>query len=346
MLNRLYYYIRPILPRSLQIFLRRQVIYHRRRLSRDIWPIDPGAGTPPDGWPGWPDHKQFALVLQHDVDTLKGHNRCYQLMALEQDLGFRSSFNFVPERYKVEPKLRERLAAEGFEVGVHGLKHDGRLFASRRIFQERAIRINRYLKEWNTSGFSSPSMHHNLDWMHDLKITHATTTFDTDPFEPQPDGVSTIFPFTVYKKPAHDPARPVKSRQNSEANLTGASSPPRFPASRLSGFPASPRPSFFIELPYTLPQDFTLFIILREKNIDIWKHKLDWIARKGGMVLLNSHPDYMNFNGGKLGREEYPAQYYAELLTYVKEKYEAKYWNVLPSRIARFWSTLPGTAQV
>ena len=45
---------------------------------------------------------------------------------------------------------------------------------------------------------------------------------------------------------------------------------------------------------------------MKEKNIDIWKQKLDWIAENGGMALVNAHPDYMNFDGGKLGIEEYP----------------------------------------
>jgi hypothetical protein len=42
----------------------------------------------------------------------------------------------------------------------------------------------------------------------------------------------------------------------------------------------------YVELPYTLPQDSTLFLVLRELNNDIWKHKLDWIAMNGGMALV------------------------------------------------------------
>ena len=41
-----------------------------------------------------------------------------------------------------------------------------------------------------------------------------------------------------------------------------------------------------------------LFILMKEKNIDIWKQKLDWISEHSGMALLNTHPDYMNFDGG------------------------------------------------
>jgi hypothetical protein len=53
------------------------------------------------------------------------------------------------------------------------------------------------------------------------------------------------------------------------------------------------------------------------------------------MALLNTHPDYMNFDG-KPGIEEYPASYYEEFLDYIKSKYEGLYWHALPKDIARF----------
>jgi hypothetical protein len=81
---------------------------------------------------------------------------------------------------------------------------------------------------------------------------------------------------------------------------------------------------------------------MKEKNIDIWKQKLDWIAEKGGMALVNTHPDYINFKGNELGREEYPIHYYAELLIYLKTKYQDQYWHALPREMAAFcreWAT-------
>jgi hypothetical protein len=95
-----------------------------------------------------------------------------------------------------------------------------------------------------------------------------------------------------------------------------------------------------VELPYTLPQDFTLFVLMGEKNIDIWKKKLDWIAKCGGMALINTHPDYMNFGGGRLGIEEYPASYYTDFLQYVEARYAGKYWHALPRDMARWWSLI------
>ena len=126
--------------------------------------------------------------------------------------------------------------------------------------------------------------------------------FDTDPFEPQAyDGVNTIFPFWV--------------RGNS---ATGG----------------------YVELPYTLPQDFTLFVLMKQENIDIWKQKLDWIARKGGMALVVAHPDYMNFDGGNSGLEEYPVDYYSGFLNYINARYQGQYWQALPREVASYYRSV------
>ena len=148
--------------------------------------------------------------------------------------------------------------------------------------------------KWKSRGFSSPSMLRNLDWLKSLNIAYTTSTFDTDPFEPQPEASRTIFPFWV----------------GDDAYSTG-----------------------YFELPYTLPQDHLLFVILQEKNIDIWKKKLDWIADKGGMALLNTHSDYMQFSNDKPGLEEYPISFYLEFLQYVSDKYADKHWNTLPGEV-------------
>lgn len=297
-INRVYYHIKPIIPRSLQILLRRQIVLRKRKLHKHVWPIDERAGEKPANWNGWPEQKKFAFVIMHDVDTEVGHRKCRELMRIDEEMGFHSSFNFVPERYAVSPELRRDLVQRGFEVGVHGLKHDGKLFLSREKWPQFAARINNYLKEWGSSGFVSPSMHRKLDWMHDLSIEYDASSFDTDPFEPQPEGVSTIFPF------------------------------------RVSGVNGQPG---YVELPYTLSQDFTLYVLMNEQNIDIWKKKLDWIASRGGMALFISHPDYMNFTKNKCRLGEYPMHFYREFLEYVKEQYKGVYWNALPREMARFW---------
>ena len=196
--RRLYYLVKPFFSRRVQIAFRR---FHAHRVLRhcgNSWPINPAAGRTPDGWPGWPGGKQFGLVLTHDVEGRRGVERVRQLAELEMELGFRSSFNFVPEGgYAVPAELRTWLTENGFEVGVQDLHHDAKLYRSRKHFVESAARINRYMKEWDAVGFRSAFMLHKLDWLHDLHILYDASTFDTDPFEPQPDGMETIFPFWV-----------------------------------------------------------------------------------------------------------------------------------------------------
>lgn len=283
----------------MQISLRRMLLKRKMHVHKDIWPINPNAATPPMQWRGWPESKKFALVLTHDVESAKGLSKCREVMALEEELGFRSSFNFVAGDYEVPPDLIQEMKNRGFEVGLHGLHHNGNLFRSRKIFTEHANKIKQFSKKWEAVGFRSPSMYHNLEWLHELNVEYDASTFDTDPFEPQPDDAGTIFPFWVAGK-------------NGEQG--------------------------YVELPYTLPQDFLLYVLMQEKSIEIWKRKLDWLAEMGGMALFITHTDYMNFSQNKLQEDQFPAEYYREFLTHIKKRYENRYWHALPREIARFWS--------
>ena len=73
-----------------------------------------------------------------------------------------------------------------------------------------------------------------------------------------------------------------------------------------------------------------------KENIGIWKKKIDWIVQNGGMVLVNVHPDYVNFSQNKNGIEEFSKIQYVELLKYIKSKYKEQYWNPLPKELAEY----------
>lgn len=298
LLSKAYYACKFLVPRRLQIQLRRYYVNRIGLLHAKDWPVDQNAGKSPEGWTGWPNEKKFALVLTHDVESARSLDKCYELAKLEERLGFRSSFNFVAGDYPVPAALREHLTDRGFEIGIHGLHHDNNPFRSEAVFRKQAVEINQALKECGAVGFRSPSMYHDLEMLHHLDIEYDASTFDTDPFEPQPDGMSTIFPFCV---PGRD------GRKG------------------------------YVELPYTLPQDFLLFVLMQQKNIELWKTKLDWIADQGGMALFITHPGYMCFNGTP-GYDEYPAKYYEEFLEYIKSRYEGEYWHALPREVARIWA--------
>ena len=145
----------------------------------------------------WPGGKNFTVVLTHDIETTEGQSFVRKVADLEENLGFRSSFNFVPDRYKLDHHLINELCERGFEVGLHGLKHDGKLFSSENTFKKRSLAINSYLKELNAVGFRSPLMHRNPEWMQALNIEYDLSFFDTDPYEPMPGGCMTIWPYTI-----------------------------------------------------------------------------------------------------------------------------------------------------
>jgi hypothetical protein len=211
--KRLYYICKPALPRALTYFLRR---IHRLRAQAEFrlgWPIEDRyarflweamrqllIATGQDSLPFthfWPKRKRFALVLTHDVETDKGQSYVRAVADLDESLGFRSSFNFVPERYPLDTGLMQELRQRGFEVGVHGLNHDGKLFSSYTEFKRRAERINHHLRALGAVGFRSPLTHRHPEWMQALDIEYDLSFFDTDPLEAMPGGVMSIWPFTI-----------------------------------------------------------------------------------------------------------------------------------------------------
>jgi hypothetical protein len=79
----------------------------------EICPIMPGSERSPGNWRGWPGGQKFAFVLAHDIESRAGLDNCRSVMQLEMELGFRSSFNFVPEGdYLVPADGRNSLAAD------------------------------------------------------------------------------------------------------------------------------------------------------------------------------------------------------------------------------------------
>lgn len=281
-----------------QIFLRKTISLIKKQLYSNIWPIDYTAKKKPDNWKGWPDNKKFAFIVSHDVEGIDGYKKVKNLVEVDKSFNLKSSINFVPLKYNIEKELIDFLISEGFEINPHGLYHDGKLFFSKRIFNNRVKKINYFINEWGSKGFFAPSTIRNFEWIHELNIEYDASTFDTDPFEPQPDGLKTIFPVIIYNKK---------------------------------------RTHFYVEIPYTLPQDSTLFIIMKEKNIDIWKKKIDWLVENNGLIFLRTHPDYINFDNLTVNISEYPVKYYKEVLEYITTKYKDQFWHVLPKDLATFW---------
>lgn len=213
--RRLYYQVRPFLPPAARAQLRRmflgrgdappdsllrwpvedRYVAFQRRTMRELLRVKGVESLSHVAF--WPGGATSALVLTHDVESATGQEFIRELATLEEGHGVRSSFNFVPELYPVDRALMGELRERGFEVGVHGLTHDGRLFASERRFRAAAPKINRYFGEWAATGFRSPMTHRHPEWMQALDMEYDLSFFDTDPFEPIGGGTMSIWPFSI-----------------------------------------------------------------------------------------------------------------------------------------------------
>jgi len=296
-LRDVFYIIKPIIPKATQIKLRKKYLYFQKKSKCPSWPIDL---TLYDTYKKgleiifkftnlleipyinfWPNKKDFSFILTHGVETREGQNNIFKVKEVEQELGFRSSWYFVPEKYRIDEILVHNLINEGFEVGIHGLKHDGRLFKNKKIFLNRAPKINYYLKKYRCLGFASPSTFRNINFMQNFNIKYDLSFFDSDIFEPQAGGCLSLHPFHLGN---------------------------------------------FIELPLTMPQDHTLFYLLGERDGSIWVNKMKVIKKLKGMVLLNTHPDYLINNNLII---------YKEFLQ--KMKNESDCWHALAKEVADWW---------
>jgi hypothetical protein len=206
-----YYAIKPMMPREAQLALRR--VYARRQARRRFpaWPIEArlvdelksrfraelrrtGAGRVPFV-NFWPEHKRFAFILTHDVEDTEGVENIPRLLEVERRYGVRSSWNFVADDYPIEPGVFAAIREAGCEIGLHGLHHDGLLFADRSSFEGQLPRIRSVMRDWGAVGFRSPATHREASWMHELRCLYDTSFPDTDPFEPQPGGCCSIWPY-------------------------------------------------------------------------------------------------------------------------------------------------------
>lgn len=85
----------------------------------------------------------------------------------------------------------------------------------------------------------------------------------------------------------------------------------------------------FVELPYTLPMDHTLLIVLQRRDASVWRTKAEWLIRHRGVVLLITHPDYLDSPSRQ--------KIYAEFLEFLVTQPGA--WPLLPRELALYWRT-------
>ncbi len=287
-IKKIYYkYCRPILPIKLRQILQEKVRSNVRYNDNFIFDelvkyLQNSVSFSDKVTKLFPNDYKNAIVLTHDVETEKGFEFIPKVIELEEKYNFKSSWNIIPHKYKINNDVLEEIRKKGHEIGIHGYNHDGKLYYSKKIFDKRVPYINEAIEKYHAVGFRSPMVHRNLNWLQQLNILYDASCFDYDPFQPFPGGTGSIWPFMAGK---------------------------------------------FIELPYTLPQDHIMFYVLKQKNISIWKNKIDWLVYNHGMILALIHPDYL------MEKEHF--KLYEELLAYLSELKNT--WHCLPKEIATYF---------
>ncbi len=85
-----------------------------------------------------------------------------------------------------------------------------------------------------------------------------------------------------------------------------------------------------VELPLTTAQDYSLFHILNDYSIDLWKQQVDLIKRRNGLMSFIAHPDYLI--------ERRARNVYESLLDYLRQMLEReKIWAALPGDVDLWW---------
>jgi peptidoglycan/xylan/chitin deacetylase (PgdA/CDA1 family) len=293
-----YYRARPLLPRSVQMGMRRSFSRVQSNARFPRWPVETtlhdfydflftlvaGVAEQPVPFIGlWPHDWTWAFVLTHDVEAQVGYDRLPELLRVEVEAGYRSSWNFVPQnRYVVDDQLVETLRDQGFEVGVHGFNHDGRDLSSLATLKRRLPAIRAYAERWQAKGFRSPGTLRSAKLMPLLGFDYDSSYTDTAPFEPQAGGCCTWLPYLIED---------------------------------------------LVELPITLTQDHTLFDLLGHRDETVWVEKARFLRQRGGMALVLTHSDYVG--------NPYLLDAYRRLLDEFAD--DATAWKALPRDVSDWW---------
>jgi hypothetical protein len=301
-LRKVYYLVRPLLGVAARRHLQRIRLRDWNRLAFPKWPLDctverihqkllalylktQNIERIPFIW-FWPEGYSSCAIMTHDVEETEGKEFCGKLMDLDQSFGIASAFQLVPEnRYSVERSFVDSITCRGFEVNVHDLKHDGRLYADHAEFLRRAKRINSYVKEFGAEGFRSGILYRNADWYDAFQFSYDMSIPNVAHLDPQRGGCCTVMPYFI-------------------GNI--------------------------VELPVTCTQDYTLFQILDDYSIDLWKQQIALVQENYGLISLIVHPDYI--------MEPRAQSTYRALLTHLSTlRDEGGVWTALPRDVAAWW---------
>lgn len=191
------------------------------------------------------------LCLTHDIDSRAGFAWVKEIAQLEKRMGLRSCWNVVTHHYRIDYELLDWLAGEGFEIGIHGSRHDNRLaFLSEEEMEDRFQRMRSFQERYRVVSFRSPS------WLRSARLFRKVgqyfavdlSTLDWD--EICPGGYGGVLSARAFHRGA------------------------------LCFLPCT--------IPLEVP--IVKGLPWREAN-SYWAPKLAWLKEIGGVALCNTHPE-------------------------------------------------------
>jgi len=209
-----YYTMRPLLSVSIRKHLQRIHLRDWEEIRFPSWPVESSVeymckelillllefhrvDSVPFIW-FWPEGFASCIIMTHDVETSAGRDLCCRLMDVDDAFGIKSSFEIVPEgRYAVSNTFLSDIRGRGFEINVHDLDHDGRLFSDRDLFLHRVQRINRYRIEFGAAGFRSAILYRNVDWLGALDFDYDMSVPNAASLEAQRGGCCSLTPYFI-----------------------------------------------------------------------------------------------------------------------------------------------------
>ena len=212
--QRLYYQLRPFMGIGVRRHLQKVRLSGWDKIPFPRWPVDRSvdllmesalkiALKAQDGtripfiW-FWPDGASACAMMTHDVEGDAGIAFCDELMDIDDSFGVKSAFQLIPEgREEQWRRTAARIRARGFEVNLHDLNHDGRLFADKTAFAAHARRINDYTREFGCDGFRSGAMYREQSWFEAFEFSYDMSVPNAAHLEPQRGGCCTIMPYFI-----------------------------------------------------------------------------------------------------------------------------------------------------
>lgn len=230
---------------------------------------------------------QHKCILTHDIETRTGLRNSIKLKKIEERYDVPSIWYIPASSYALNADIIKRLANNG-EIGIHGLKHDGRLF---RLSDDEMIegllkaKTNmEALSNQVISGFRAPLLQYTNNVCRNLEKSKYAFDSSIPTWEPKnpltmrAHGIETVYPFKLYN---------------------------------------------MVEIPISIPQDYQMIKVMNysvKETIEKWMQINGVIKKMGGLSTFLVHPDYDFSYDENLG-------YYEELVSYLvsdKSTYIAK----------------------